>query len=140
MFKAAPKWPSIASVDVETAKKSGETPTRRSAICKDRLVTGPLDGIETVYDIVQFTARTHGTKKAFGWRDIVDTHVEEKQVKKVVDGKEVVETKKWSFYELSPYKYINYIEVKDAVENLAAGLIELGVRKEDVFNIYAETK
>ncbi|KAI5121463.1 hypothetical protein M0805_003920 [Coniferiporia weirii] len=144
MSKAYPTWPSIngvkvVSVPVESDVKPGETPTRRNALFKDALVTQPLEGIQTVYDVLQFTARKHGTKNALGWRDIIDIHEEEKDVKKYIGGKEVIEKKTWKYFQLSEYKYLSYIEVLDAANEIAAGLVELGVAKDDVFNIYAQT-
>ncbi|KAJ3727394.1 long-chain-fatty-acid-CoA-ligase [Lentinula raphanica] len=126
---------------VEIAKAAGpdEGPIRRSAITSDRLVTQPFEGIETVYDIVEYATRTHGTRNALGWRDVVDIHEEEKEVKKFVGGKEVTETKKWKYFQLSDYKYINFIELKEAVSEIARGLVEIGVTSDDVFNIYAQT-
>ncbi|KAH7869163.1 uncharacterized protein C8R40DRAFT_1176964 [Lentinula edodes] len=36
-------------------------------------------GIETVYNILEYAARTHGTRRALGWHEIVDIHEEEKE-------------------------------------------------------------
>lgn len=140
MVKAAPKFPPVGSVEVETAKKDGETPTRRLAITKDRLVTQPMAGIDTVYDILTNSARSFGTKNALGSREILDVHEEEKQVKKQVDGQEVTETKKWKFFELSSYKYLTFVQVKEQVDEIAQGLVQLGVGKGEVFNVYAQTR
>ncbi|KAL5520350.1 hypothetical protein ACEPAG_9574 [Sanghuangporus baumii] len=144
MNRPTPIWPivdgvRVASVPVETEVKQGETPTRRNAAFKDKLITQPLAGIEIVPDILAYCARTHGTKPALGWRDIVDVHEEEKVVTKTVGGKEVKEKKKWKYFELSPYKYLNFIEVKEAALEAAAGLVEIGMKKGDVFNVYAAT-
>lgn len=140
MSRPAPKWPSTASVTVEREVKSGETPTRRNVLAKDALVTGPIEGVDTVYDVLQYAARTHGTKKALGWRNVVDIHEEEKEVKKFVDGKEKIEKKKWKYFQLSPYNYLNFNEVKEAVDEIAAGLVDLGINKGDVVNVYAQTR
>lgn len=145
MSKPAPTWPIIdgirsVSVVVEDTIKPGETPTRRNALHKDALVTKPYDGISTVPDILAYCARVHGTKEALGWRDITDVHEEEKEVKKNVGGKEVTEKKKWKYFQLSEYRYLNYVEVQDAANEVASGLVELGVNKGDVFNVYAQTR
>ena len=139
MSKAAPHFPPVGSVEIGEAK-AGETAIRRNAVTKDRLVIQPLEGIETVYDVIQFSARTHGTKSAMGWRDIIDVHEEQKDVKKTVDGKEVVEKKTWKYFQLSNYKYLNFVEVKATVDQIAAGLIELGIGKGEIFNVYAQTR
>lgn len=123
MSKVAPNFPSVGSVEIPGERKIGETLVRRNAITKDRLVVQPLEGIDTVYDVIQFSARTHGTNEALGWRDVVDIHEEEKEVKKMVDGKEVIEKKTWKYFELSPYRYLSFVEVKTAVDEIASGLI-----------------
>lgn len=127
------------SVEVSPASE-GEGAVRRCAISADRLVTQPFEGIDTVYDIVAYAARVHGSRNALGWRDVLDVVEEEKEVKKVVDGKEVTEVKKWKYFQLSDYKYLNFIEVKDAVSEIARGLIELGVTKDHIINVYAQTR
>jgi len=68
-------------------------------------------GVETVYDVLQYAARVHGERNAVGWRDVLNVHQEEKTVKKVVDGKSVEEKKKWSYFELSGYKYAFQLEL-----------------------------
>ena len=55
---------------------------------KDALVTHPLDGIDTVCDVLEYAARTHGTKDSYGWRDVIDIIEEKKEVKKVEVKKE----------------------------------------------------
>ncbi|KIM37871.1 hypothetical protein M413DRAFT_448142 [Hebeloma cylindrosporum] len=119
--------------------QTGEGPIRRCALAKDALVTQPFEGIDTVFDVVSYAARTHGSRNAVGWRDIVNIIEEEKEVKKVVDGKEVTEKKIWKFFELSDYKYMSYVEFKDAVSEVARALIHLGITRDDVFNLYAQT-
>ncbi|KAF8882829.1 long-chain-fatty-acid-CoA-ligase [Infundibulicybe gibba] len=127
------------SVEIAPAAAEGEGPTRRFAITSDRLVTQPFEGINTVYDVLAYASRTHGTRNALGWRDIIDIHEEVKEVKKTVDGKEVTEKKKWKYFQLSDYKYMNFIELKEAVSEVARALIDLGVTSDDVFNVYAQT-
>ncbi|TFK19544.1 long-chain-fatty-acid-CoA-ligase [Coprinopsis marcescibilis] len=117
----------------------GEGGVRRSSLSKDGLVERPADGVDTVYDIICYAARTHGSKNCLGWRDVVNTIEEEKEVTKLVDGKEVVEKKTWKFFELSDYKYHTFIEVKEIVSEVARGLVHLGVTDKDVFNVYAQT-
>ena len=137
--QAAPKWPKVGSVAVEEEKKEGEAQTRRNALTKDALVTQPMEGIETTYDVLQYAARTHGTKQALGWRDIVEVHEEQKEIKKQVDGKEITEKKTWKYFQLCGFKYLNFVEVKDAVFEISAGLAELGINKGEIFNVYSAT-
>lgn len=128
------------SVEVAPPAGPGEGPTRRYFLSKDSLVTQPFEGVDTVFDVISYSARTHGNRNALGWRDIVGVVEEEKEVKKVHDGKEIIEKKKWKYFELSDYKYITFIELKEAVSEIARALINLGITKDDVFNVYAQTR
>ncbi|KAJ7730199.1 hypothetical protein B0H16DRAFT_222667 [Mycena metata] len=125
------------SVEVSPPTNDLDGPTRRLAISADKLVTQPF---ATVYDVLQYVAKTHSTRNALGWRDIVDVHEEAKEVVKTVNGKEVKETKKWKYFQLSGYKYITYVWLKDQVDEIARGLVDLGLTTDDVFNIYAATR
>ncbi|ETW80068.1 expressed putative fatty acid biosynthesis enzyme [Heterobasidion irregulare TC 32-1] len=136
-FKS-PLW-GKGSVEVGPEATQGESRVRRLAKTADTLITQPVDGIHTVYDVLAYAARTHGTRKAFGYRDIVKMVEEEKEVKKMVDGKEVTEKKTWKYFQLSDYKYYSFVEVKEIVSEVARGLLELELQKDDVLNIYAAT-
>ncbi|KAA1475922.1 long-chain-fatty-acid-CoA-ligase [Dentipellis sp. KUC8613] len=127
------------SVEVSPPENPGESGIRRLAKTKDALVTQPIEGIETVYDVLAYAARTHGSRKAFGYRDIVQMVEEEKEVKKMVHGKEVTEKKIWKYFQLSDYKYYSFLDVKTIASEVARGLLALDVGKEDVINIYAQT-
>ena len=128
------------SYEVSPPAGPGEGGVRRSTLARDGLIERPLDEINTVYDIVCYAARTHGSKHALGWRETVNIIEEEKEVTKVVDGKEVKEKKKWKYFELSDYKYHSFIEVKEIVSEIARGLVEIGVQAGEVFNVYAQTR
>ncbi|KAI0944757.1 hypothetical protein AcW1_002390 [Taiwanofungus camphoratus] len=127
------------SAEVGQDTVSGETRVRRFDNTKERLVTQPWEGIDTVYDVLIYAAKTHGTRDAFGTREIINVHEEEKEVKKVVGGKEVTEKKIWKYFELSDYKYLSFVQVKEAALEIAGGLLKLGVSKSDVINVYAAT-
>ena len=128
------------SVEVGEGDIQGGTRTRRLAFYSKELVTRPFEGIDTVHDVLEYAARTHGTKNALGWRDVIDIHEEEKEVKKTIGGKEVTEKKKWKFFQLSDYKYLTFVEVRDAVSEVARGLIELGITEDDIVNVYSTTR
>jgi long-chain acyl-CoA synthetase len=117
----------------------GDSPVRRLAITSDSLVTQPFEGIDIIPDVIDYAARTHGTRDAVGWRDIIDIHEEVKEVKKMVDGKEVTEKKTWKYFQLSDYKYLSFLDVQERVSALARGLIHHQITKDDIFNIYAQT-
>lgn len=138
-LKANESW-GKGTVDVGPPAPQGESRVRRLEKTKDRLVTGPMEGIDTVYDVLLHASRTHGERNAYGYRDILDTVEEQKEVTKTVGGKEVKETKTWKYFHLSDYKYISYLEFKSGVSEVARGLLKLDVKKGDVFNIYAQTR
>jgi long-chain acyl-CoA synthetase len=127
------------SVEVPGENDSGHGQIRRLAITSDKLISSPQDGIETTADIIDYAARTHGTRDAIGWRDVVRMVEEEKEVSKFVDGKEVKEKKLWKYFQLSDYKYLNYVQLQEAANEIARGLLSLGITKEDVINVYAAT-
>lgn len=74
-----------------------------------------------------------------GWRDVVRTHDENKEITKKVEGKEVKQTKTWQYYELSNYKYLTYDEFEERIQHASSGLVNLGLSKDTRFNIYATT-
>ncbi|KIK91796.1 hypothetical protein PAXRUDRAFT_830531 [Paxillus rubicundulus Ve08.2h10] len=117
----------------------GEGAVRRLAITADKLVTRPFEGVSVIPDVISYAARTHGSREALGWRNIVKIHEEEKEVKKMVGGEEVTEKKTWKYFELSDFEYISFLEVQERVLELARGLLHHEIKKEDVFNLYAQT-
>lgn len=90
---------------------------------------------------MQYAARTHGKKQAFGGRDILGMIDEEKEVTKMVGGKETKTKKKWSYFKLSPLNWITYEDALSEARDIGSGLRELGVAGdgETFFNIYAQT-
>jgi long-chain acyl-CoA synthetase len=129
----------VGSVEVGE-KQEGQSRARRLTIAKDALVTQPWEGIDSTVDVLAYAAKTYGTRDALGWREVVDEIEEEKEVTKTVGGKEVKEKKKWKYFKLGKYQYHNYVEVQEIVTEVARGLVELGVGKDDVFNVYAATR
>lgn len=127
------------SIEV-TPAQPGEGPVRRLAICADKLVTQPKEGINTVRDVVEYAANVHGDKNLVGWRDVVRMHEESKEVKKTVNGKEITEVKKWSYFELTDYQYLTGKEFAEAITETARALMDLGFTKDDVVNVFASTR
>ncbi|KAJ3565821.1 hypothetical protein NP233_g7394 [Leucocoprinus birnbaumii] len=126
------------STEVEPARP-GEGPVYRLAATSKELVARPIEGIDTTCDIISYCARKYDKTRALGWREIVKIHEEQKDVKKTVDGNEVTEKKTWKYFELSDYKYIDYVELEAAVSQAGRALASLGITKDQVFNIYATT-
>ncbi|KZO91782.1 long-chain-fatty-acid-CoA-ligase [Calocera viscosa TUFC12733] len=119
--------------------KPGETAPRIGYATPKELVARPGPGIDTVYDILQYTAKRHGNNNAIGYREVLNIIEEEKEVTKTVDGKPHTEKKKWMYFQLSEYKYWTFVEFRDKVLKVASGLRELGMEPGNVFNIYADT-
>jgi len=141
MAKAKPNFGGVTSVEISGGPSiSGESAIRRSSLFPDKLVSQPFEGIDTVYDVLQYSARKYGTKNAYGYRDVLNMIEEEKEVTKMVDGKETKVKKTWKYFQLSDYKYISFIEFRDTAIDIGKGLVELGIGKGEIFNIYAQTR
>ena len=129
------------SVDVPgVEKKEGETIPRRHPIAKDGLLVSPSSEVKTIYDNLRRAARKFGNAKAIGTRKIIKTHVENKKVKKMVDGQEQEVDKKWTYFELSPYSYISFIEYEQMALACGAGLRNLGLNPGDMVHLYGATR
>jgi long-chain acyl-CoA synthetase len=91
-----------------------------------------------VHDVLLYAARTHGNKKAFAARDVERVISEEKEVTKVVGGKQ---KKTWNYFKLKPFDWISYEEALATVKDISSGLREFGMggEGETFFNIYGST-
>lgn len=120
-------------------KVDGETIPRRNVKAKDGLLTTPKEGINTLYDILRYSAATYGNAKAVGSRKILNTHEETKKVKKMVDGKQQEVDKKWTYFELSPYKYSSFVEFEKMALSLGGAFKKLGFNPQDRLHLFAAT-
>lgn len=118
----------------------GETIPRRNVKTKDKLVESPHPDIRTVHDILLYSAKKFGNAKALGSRKLVKTHNEVKKIKKMVDGKETEVEKKWTFFELSEYTYMSFVEFEKLALELGAGYRKLGLNKGDKVHLFAATQ
>ena len=121
-------------------KKPGEGIPRRLPSSINGLETTPDPSIKTVYDIVVHGAQKFGESHCMGSRELIKMHAETKMIKKIVDGVEQETPKQWSYYEMSGYTWKNYIQYKEVVDMTGAGLVALGLRKDDRVHIYAATR
>lgn len=122
------------------SKVEGETIPRRNPGAKDGLAKTPdPERIQTLYDILKYSSEQFGNAKALAWRKTVKIHSETKKVKKTVDGETQEVDKKWSYFELSPYEYISYVEYEKLALDLGSGLASLGLDKESRLHVYATT-
>ncbi|KAL8751142.1 MAG: hypothetical protein Q9184_006160 [Pyrenodesmia sp. 2 TL-2023] len=120
-------------------RKEGETIPRRHPVSKDKLRTTPSDDVKTIFDILKRSADKFGNAKAVGSRRNIKTHVENKKVKKVVDGEKQEIDKKWTYFELSVYSYISFVEYETMALEIGAGLRKLGLIKGNRLHLFAGT-
>ncbi|KAH7158177.1 hypothetical protein B0J13DRAFT_190458 [Dactylonectria estremocensis] len=120
-------------------KVEGETIPRRHPKAKDGLINSPAEGVHTVYDIVQRSARLYPNHTAVGARKLIKLHKETKKVKKNIDGEIREVDKEWQFFELSKYNYLTHSEYLERVHQIGAGLRKLGLTSEDKLHLFATT-
>lgn len=121
-------------------RREGETIPRRHPVSKDKLRTTPSDDVKTMFDILKRSADKFGNAKAVGSRRYIKTHVENKKVKKIVDGETQEVDKKWTYFELSEYNYISFVEYEKMALEIGAGLRKLGLVKGDRLHLFAGTR
>jgi long-chain acyl-CoA synthetase len=132
--------PASASVEVGGAPAKGHGKVRRAAICSDKLVERPSEGnCDSMAHVLQYAVGKFTNKPIMGERSLIKIHTEEKEITKKVEGKDVKEKKTWQYSELSDYKYITYSEFLEQARAIGSGLRNLGLAKDDRFNIYAST-
>ncbi|KAJ5569784.1 Long-chain-fatty-acid--CoA ligase 1 [Penicillium hispanicum] len=118
---------------------SGETIPRRHPNAKNGLILRPSEDVATTYDNFRRSARLFGNSKAVGSRRLVKTHVENKKVKKVIDGVEKEVDKQWTYFELSGYTYKTFLEYEQLCLQLGSGLCKLGLKKDSRIHLYGAT-
>ncbi|ODM17738.1 hypothetical protein SI65_06526 [Aspergillus cristatus] len=117
----------------------GETKPRRHLRSKDGLILRPAEDVGTTYDVFRRSARLFGNAKAVGSRKLIKTHIENKKVKKVIDGVEKEVDKKWTYFEMSEYSYKSFVEYEQLALQLGAGLRKLGLEKDSKIHLYGAT-
>lgn len=132
----------LYNVPVGKPANEHETAPRRNArTAKAAYERPPGLTCNTVYELLQQCFARASKRQAMGWRDVVDIHEEKKMVTKKIDGKDVKQEKTWLYYELSQYKYMNYAELGEVMENIGRGLVKIGLKpnSEDKLHIFAST-
>ncbi|KAI0100233.1 acetyl-CoA synthetase-like protein [Nemania sp. FL0031] len=117
----------------------GESRPYRHVKAKNGLLTRPSPEVATVYDLFTTAAKNYGNKAAIGSRTLIETHIETKKVPKVVDGVKTEVDKQWTYFELSPFKFLTYKEYETRALNVGAGLRKLGLEPGDILHIFAST-
>jgi len=128
------------SVEVTDKPVKGEGPIRRNrVVAQTDLLAKPRESVSTVYELIQYSVKKYGDKHALGHRNVLEEHVEEKMITKMVNGQEQQVPKKWTFWELSPYQYRSFKEFGEESAALGAGLRNLGLKTGDRVELYAGT-
>ena len=117
----------------------GETIPRRHPLTVNKLQTRPSEDIVTIFDLVKRSSEKYGNAKALGSRKLIKTHQETKKIKKRVNGEEQEVEKKWTFFELSGYEYLSFVEYEKLILQIGAGYRKLGLNKDDRIHIFAAT-
>ncbi|KAI0408385.1 acetyl-CoA synthetase-like protein [Xylaria palmicola] len=131
--------PPYMVLDTSVPQVDGETRPYRHIKAKDGFITRPAPDVATIYDLFTATAKRFGDKPAIGSRTLVETHVETKKVPKIIDGTKTEVEKQWTYFELSPYKFLTYKEYETRALNVGAGLRKLGLEPGDRVHIFAST-
>jgi long-chain acyl-CoA synthetase len=129
---------SVEAPDYEPVE--GETIPRRNPVAKDALRTTPHQDIGTTFDNLRFSANKYGNARALGSRRLLRTIVENKKVKKMVDGVEQSIDKAWTYYELSGYTYMSFVEYEKLALELGAGLRKLGLERGGRLHLFGATR
>ena len=109
----------------------GETLPRRHPKAKDKLTNSPSNDVRIIFDILTHSANKYGNTKAIGSRKLIKTHTETKKIKKTVDGETKEVDKDWSYFELSGYSFIGFIEYEQLCLQVGCGLRKLGTVKDE---------
>lgn len=121
-------------------KVPGETIPRRHPRFKDQLRNSPAEGVHTVYDIIQRSARIYPNHQAVGYRKLIKLHKETKKVQRNVDGEIREVDKEWQFFELSPFHFYTYKEYLELIHQVGAGLRKIGLTSEQKLHLFASTR
>ncbi|KAI8335770.1 hypothetical protein BC941DRAFT_429317 [Chlamydoabsidia padenii] len=112
---------------------------RRSYLSPDSLTRIPDTTVHTLYDILLYAKKKYGHRNAFGYRSTEKVVSEDKMVTKYLNGEEKQETKTWSYFQLSPYKYLTYVQVSREAHYLGAGFAHLGLTEKSKVELFAPT-
>jgi long-chain acyl-CoA synthetase len=118
----------------------GETIPRRHPAVVNKLKSRPDDSVATLYDLLKYSTKKYGKADAIGWRSLIKTHHETKKVKKIVDGQEREVNKDWTYFEMSGYKFISYLDFERIAHQVGAGLRKLGLAQGDRVHIFAASR
>ncbi|KAJ1862479.1 long-chain fatty acid-CoA ligase [Coemansia sp. RSA 2703] len=127
------------SKEVPGTGSETETPTHRFHTTADRIVERAAPNVTNIYGALLHGKETRPLHNVLGKRDVIGTVSEDKEVQHKVDGKVETTVKKWSYFKLSEYKWMNYTEAVDYTRNLGSGFVKLGMKTASRVLIYAPT-
>lgn len=139
------KHPKVRSYECTESTTDGTFPARRNMLLKEHgdgsLKSSPVPGkINNLNDILNWTYKSFGEDcKCIGWRDLIREIEEEKEVYDSTGGDRKKVMKKWTYYELTDYKWMTAKEFVTLVNNTSYGLASLGVKPGEKILIYART-
>ncbi|KAK4677307.1 long-chain fatty acid-CoA ligase [Podospora pseudoanserina] len=116
-----------------------ETIPRRHPKARDGLLERPAPDVNTTFDLLKRSAKLYPDEPAIGSRKLIKVHKENKKIPKVIDGKEELVDKEWTFFELSDYGYLTYGEYFKQALEVGAGLVKLGLKEKERVHIFAAT-
>ena len=109
-------------------------------MAQQSLISNPSKDVETVFDILKRSADKFGNAKALGTRRLIKTHKETKKIKKIIDGQTKEVDKEWTYFELSEYSYVSFVEYERLALQVGAGMRKLGLGKGDRLHLFAATR
>lgn len=125
------------TVEVEgVTMVDSETIPRRHPLATERLHERPEPEVQTVFDILRQAAKKHDHAHALGSRRVLDTHTE---IRKTRDKEGKLIEKQWTYYELSDYSYLSYVEFEQRALLTGMAMRSLGLSRKDRIEIYAAT-
>ncbi|KAG0180574.1 long-chain fatty acid-CoA ligase [Apophysomyces sp. BC1021] len=128
----------LAKLETPTVKIDQENHIYRHRQGLEALISSPLfprlnQSECTVDNVWEKVTNINVTKKAFGYRRLLQIHTKEQTV---AGG----EQKTWSMYELDKYEWMNYGQAREISENIAAHLQEHGLKAGDKMLLFAKTR
>ncbi|KAJ2697205.1 long-chain fatty acid-CoA ligase [Coemansia sp. IMI 203386] len=127
------------SQEVPNTGSETETPTHRFHTTADRIIDRAEPNVTNIYQALLHGQEVRPEFNILGKRDVIGTVSEDKEVQHKVDGKMETVMKKWSYFKLSEYKWMNYNQAVDFTKLFGAGLVSLGMKKNSRVLIYAPT-
>ncbi|CAO3662828.1 unnamed protein product [Rhizopus stolonifer] len=88
----------------------------------------------TIGQVWEKTVKANENKPVFGSRALVKIHTKE------VPAKDDKKPKKWTYFELDEYKWMNYKEANRHVQSVASAFQKFGLEQGDIVLLYCKTR